>query len=354
MTRFIKNQSARAAAAEGEDPAARALGFLMALFQRRLASSTWSLKKSLERRADLLEKKLGKASEIAKDLPPEIPDEDDLEEMDDADREFWEEKLEALVFTRNSQEVGREVEELRKLSEQADSVMKNGAEAKLSKLKSILSQEGFFEQSDKRLLIFTEFKETLDYLVERLREWGFRVGFIHGGMKPDPRDEPGTRLFTEQHFWDGDIQILVATEAAGEGINLQCCHIMMNYDIPWNPNRLEQRMGRIHRYGQKNDCLIFNFVATNTVEGRVLEKLLQKLQEIRDALEDDTVFNLVGEILPASYVERVLRDYYAGKLGDQDLEDRFLRNVNEDRFKSICQNALEGLATKNLNLPVLI
>src|SRR4030067_1014239 len=148
--------------------------------------------------------------------------------------------------------------------------------------------------------------------------------------------------------------VLVATEVAGEGINLQCCHILFNYDIPWNPNRLEQRMGRIHRYGQKNDCLIFNFVATNTIEGRVLQRLLEKLQEIRDALADDVVFNVVGEILPAAHVERVLRDYYAGKLGDADLEDRLLRNVEEDKFRAICQNALEGLASKKLNLEMLI
>jgi len=88
----------------------------------------------------------------------------------------------------------------------------------------------------------------------------------------------------------------VATEAAGEGINLQCCHILFNYDIPWNPNRLEQRMGRIHRYGQQRDCLIFNFVATNTIEGRVLQRLLDTLQEIRDALDDDAVFNVVGGV----------------------------------------------------------
>src|SRR5437763_2173405 len=86
-------------------------------------------------------------------------------------------------------------------------------------------------------------------------------------------------------FRDGAIQVLVATEAAGEGINLQCCHILFNYDIPWNPNRLEQRMGRIHRYGQTRDCLIFNFVAANTIEGRVMRRLLEKLQEIRDALD---------------------------------------------------------------------
>jgi hypothetical protein len=354
VTRFIKNQSARAAAAQEDDPTARALGFLMALFQRRLASSTWSLKKSLERRADLLERKLTRAADLVRELPADIPDDDDLEEMDDADRQAWEDRLEAMVLTRNPQEIRRDVDDLRKLAEQADKVISEGSEAKLSRLKTILTQEGFYEHPDQRLLIFTEFKETLDYLVEKLREWGFKVGFIHGSMKSDPRDEPGTRLNTEQQFWDGDIQILVATEAAGEGINLQCCHIMMNYDIPWNPNRLEQRMGRIHRYGQKYDCLIFNFVAANTVEGHVLEKLLQKLQEIRDALDDDAVFNVVGEILPAAYVERVLRDYYAGRLGDQDLEDRFLLNVSEERFKAICQNALEGLATRNLNLPSLI
>ena len=146
----------------------------------------------------------------------------------------------------------------------------------------------------------------------------------------------------------------MATEAAGEGINLQCCHVLFNYDVPWNPNRLEQRMGRIHRYGQRHDCLIFNFVATNTIEGRVLRRLLDKLQEIRDALDDDAVFNVVGEILPSAHVERVLRDYYAGKLGEADFEDRLLQDVDEGHFRDICQTALEGLAAKRLNLTMLI
>jgi hypothetical protein len=173
-------------------------------------------------------------------------------------------------------------------------------------------------------------------------------------MKSGSRDEPGTRLHAEQQFREGAIQVLVATEAAGEGINLQVCNILFNYDIPWNPNRLEQRMGRIHRYGQRKDCLIFNFVARNTIEGRVLQRLLEKLQEIRDALDDDAVFNVVGEVLPAAQIERVLRDYYAGRLGDTDLEDRLLRNVDETQFRAICQNALEGLASKKLNLDMLI
>ncbi|MFA6922229.1 MAG: DUF3883 domain-containing protein, partial [Gallionella sp.] len=122
----------------------------------------------------------------------------------------------------------------------------------------------------------------------------------------------------------------------------------------WNPNRLEQRMGRIHRYGQTEDCLIFNFVATNTIEGKVLQRLLEKLQEIRNALDDDAVFNVVGEILPVTHVERVLRDYYSGKLGDADLEDQLLENVDESHFRAICQNALEGLASKKLNLAMVL
>ena len=113
-------------------------------------------------------------------------------------------------------------------------------------------------------------------------------------------------------------------------------------------------MGRIHRYGQRSDCLIFNFVATNTIEGKVLERLLSKLQEIRDALDDDSVFNVIGEILPATQVERVLRDYYAGRLGDADLEDRLLQDVDEKHFRDICQTALEGLASKKLNLDMLV
>jgi hypothetical protein len=262
--------------------------------------------------------------------------------------------LEAITLAGSAEQVREEIAELRQLAEQAQAVEGTDSEAKLSKLKDLLHKEGFFDHPDKRLLLFTEFKDTLDYLVGKLKGWGFRVGCIHGSMKSGSRDEPGTRLYSEQQFRDGAIQVLVATEAAGEGINLQCCNILFNYDIPWNPNRLEQRMGRIHRYGQRKDCLIFNFVATNTIEGRVLQRLLEKLQEIRDALDDDAVFNVVGEILPAAHVERILRDYYAGKLGDADLEERLLENVDEGRFRAICQNALEGLASKKLNLEMLI
>ena len=353
VTRFVKRQSARAAA-QGDDPRARAVGFLMSLYQRRLASSTYALRRSLEKRAQRLEENLKRAVDLSQTAPPVLPDPEDLEEMEEAERERLEEMIEAVTLAANAEQVRGEIAELKDLAVAASSVEEACAEAKLERLQRILHEQGFFDDPDQRLLLFTEFKDTLDYLVARLKAWGFRVGFIHGGMKPGSREEPGSRLYTEQQFRDGAIQVLVATEAAGEGINLQCCHILFNYDIPWNPNRLEQRMGRIHRYGQRHDCLIFNFVAVNTIEGRVLERLLHKLQEIRDALDDDAVFNVVGEVLPAAQIERVLRDYYAGRLGDADLEDRLLRDVDESRFRAICQTALEGLASKRLNLDMLI
>lgn len=353
ITRFVKQQSARAAA-QGDDPRARAIGFLMSLYQRRLASSTYAMKHSLLNRSKRLTEGLKRAEELCRLAPPDLPTPEELEEMEETERERLEEMLEAITLAGNAEQVREEIEDLKRLAVQAQGVEDAGAEAKLSRLKDLLHKEGFFDHPEKRLLIFTEFKDTLDYLLNCLKGWGFRVGCIHGGMKPGSREEPGTRLHAEQQFKEGSIQVLVATEAAGEGINLQYCNMLFNYDIPWNPNRLEQRMGRIHRYGQRKNCLIFNFVATNTIEGRVLQRLLEKLQEIRDALDDDAVFNVVGEVLPSAHVERVLRDYYAGKLGDQDLEERLLKNVDETQFRAICQNALEGLASKKLNLEMLI
>ena len=355
VSKFIRQQSARAAE-QGDNARARAVGFLMTLYQRRLASSARAIRRSLENRARRLTENLQKPPSPSAAMPPNAPDPEDLEEMTDDDRAAWEARLDAVTIADRAHEIRAEIAELQDFAAQAQAIADAGGEAKLRRLREILQEQGFFDRPQQRLLIFTEFKDTLDYLVEQLDSWGFRVGQIHGGMpigrSHDP--EPGTRLHVEQQFRDGDIQALVATEAAGEGINLQCCHILFNYDIPWNPNRLEQRMGRIHRYGQTRDCLIFNFVAANTIEGRVLQRLLDKLQEIRDALDDDAVFNVVGEILPAAQMERVFRDYFAGKLGPADLEDRLLRDVDETRFRDICQTALEGLATRKLNLELLV
>ena len=353
ITRFVKRQSARAAL-EGDSPRARAVGFLMSLYQRRLASSTYAMRRSLENRAKRLRENLKRAQNLAR-MESLLPsDWEELDELEDAERERLEQRLEAITVAKNAEQIRKEIAELLKLAEDAKAIEESGSEAKLEHLRKIMLEQGFFDRPDQRLLLFTEFRDTLNYLMDQLKAWNFSVGCIHGGMKPGSRDEPGSRLYTEQQFREGAVQVLVATEAAGEGINLQCCHILFNYDIPWNPNRLEQRMGRIHRYGQQRDCLIFNFVATNTIEGRVLQRLLDKLQKIRNALDDDAVFNVVGEVLPSAHIERVLREYYAGRLGDADLEERLLKDVDEKHFRAICQTALEGLATKRLNLDLLI
>ena len=192
-----------------------------------------------------------------------------------------------------------------------------------------------------KLLIFTEHKDTLDYLagdgkdgrpLGKLREWGLNVTQIHGGMKIGDRDTPGTRIYAERNFRE-EAQVLVATEAAGEGINLQFCWLMINYDIPWNPVRLEQRMGRIHRYGQEHDCLISNFAAVNTREGRVLQKLLQRLSEIRDELGTDHVFDVIGEVFPSNLLEKLFREMYARRTDLPNIEARIVHEVDADRFR---------------------
>ena len=182
VTRFVKRQSARAAAG-GDDPRARAVGFLMALYQRRLASSTRSVCCSLENRARRLDVGLKKAQEIVRTAPPDLPDADELEEMDESDRERLEHILEAVSLAGNAEDVRIEIAELKELAKQAKAVETSGVEAKLSRLKNLMQEEGFFDHPDQRLLLFTEFKDTLDYLVGKMVEWGFRVGCIHGSMR---------------------------------------------------------------------------------------------------------------------------------------------------------------------------
>ena len=149
----------------------------------------------------------------------------------------------------------------------------------------------------------------------------------------------------------------MATEAAGEGINLQFCWFMINYDIPWNPVRLEQRMGRIHRYGQEKDCLIFNFVASNTREGRVMAKLFERIRQIEadlDPKQTGAVFNVLGDVFPANLLERMLRDMYAHNQTEAAIKDRIVREVDPERFRSITDSTLEGLAKRELNLAVIV
>ncbi|MCA9056650.1 MAG: hypothetical protein KDA75_22635, partial [Planctomycetaceae bacterium] len=172
-------------------------------------------------------------------------------------------------------------------------------------------------------------------------------------MKIGDRDTPGTRIYAEREFRES-AQVLVATEAAGEGINLQFCWMMINFDIPWNPVRLEQRVGRIHRYGQEKDCIVFNFVAQNTREGRVLQMLIERLKEIREDLGSDQVFDVVGEVFPSNLLERLFREMYARQTNEHQIQDRIVRDVSPERFRAITESTLEGLAKKELNLSAIV
>ena len=203
-------------------------------------------------------------------------------------------------------------------------------EQKYTELKKLLTSQGVIE--GEKLVIFTEHKDTLLYLQERLSNNGYHVAIIHGGMSVDERRESQCRFMTP------DIQILICTDAAGEGINLQFCRLLINWDIPWNPNRLEQRMGRIHRYGQKSDVIVFNMVAGNTREGVVLEKLLTKLDIIREQLGDDRVYDVIQDVLKGISLNSIISSVLNGQENELDIfVDR-----NTDELGNLFQESINN------------
>lgn len=362
LTRYVEDQSIKAAA--DDSARGRALGFTMAMLQRRFASSVYAVRRSLERMKEKREKILADPSayrqeQITRKLP------DDFEDLPEEEQQEIISQLEDVVASVDPIALREEIIQLGRLIELAHALEKREIESKLVKLKEVLTDQKLFEDPKMKLLLFTEHKDTLDFLVGdgrdgrpfgKLREWGLSVTQIHGGMKIGDRDTPGTRIYAEREFRES-CQVLVATEAAGEGINLQFCWFMINYDIPWNPVRLEQRMGRIHRYGQEKDCLIFNFVSTNTREGRVLQKLFERIQRIEDDLDPKRtgkIFNVLGDVFPANLLERMLRDMYAHNLTEEVIKNRIIEDVDTNRFRQITNSTLEGLAKRELNLSAII
>ena len=353
LTTYVDDQSIKASS--DDSARGRALGFTMAMLQRRFASSMYAVRRSLERMRDkrlhILEDPEGyRQEQIAKKIP------DDFDELTEVDQQKILGNLEGVVASIDPNALKQEISKLNKLIVQACSLEEREIESKLVKLKEVITQKGIFQDPKMKLLIFTEHKDTLDYLVGKLRGWGLSVTQIHGGMKVGDRDTPNTRICSEREFRE-DCQVLVATEAAGEGINLQFCWFMINYDIPWNPVRLEQRMGRIHRYGQDKDCLIFNFVSTNTREGRVLSKLFERIRAIELDLDPERtgkVFNVLGDVFPANQLERMIRDMYAHNLTEDVIKDRIVEQVDTEWFKRISDSALEGLAKRELNLAPIV
>ncbi|MDQ6876292.1 MAG: DUF3883 domain-containing protein [Candidatus Dormibacteraeota bacterium] len=348
LTNYVHEQTAKTA--RDTSARGRAVGFAMALYQRRFASSLHAVVRSLERRREKLRKVLTTPQPA---VAAPIVDLEDLEELDEAEAEKVFERVEDASLPIDRAAIAAEMSLLDQLVMRGADLEAREVSSKLIKLQRLLGDEGIFKDPDMKLLVFTEHRDTLEWLVQRMRAWKLRVIEIHGGMKPGDRDAPGTRLYAERAFKETE-QVLVATEAAGEGINLQFCWLMVNFDIPWNPVRLEQRMGRIHRYGQTHDCLIFNFVAMNTFEGRVLNKLLERLRIIREELGTDQVFDVVGEVLPGNQVERLIREKYAGRLNEEEVIDRLVEDADPERFRRITQSALEGLARKQLNLTALV
>ena len=278
-----------------------AAGLAMSILQRRLASSTWAMYQSLIRREEkltLLLAELQSGQVTPEDLETRqrgLPTRDVREEKtgdeEDAEggreeSEVQDEKVESATDARTIDELRIEIEEVQRLVKLAREVYDRKQESKYERL-----WEALQDYPETKVLIFTEFRDTLDFLVDRLEGRGLtgKIAQIHGGMDFRERGRQ-----TEKFHDPSGARIMVATDAAGEGINLQFCWLLVNYDIPWNPARLEQRMGRVHRYKQRHDVLLANLVSNDTREGRVLKVLLDKLEAIRREL-DDKVFDIIGQ-----------------------------------------------------------
>jgi superfamily II DNA or RNA helicase/DNA-binding XRE family transcriptional regulator len=288
----------------------------MSIFQRRLASSTYAMICSLERRLERLRSLMddirsGKISpqqlqarqrkldsEVHDELNETTADEEGVPPEGSPDgkeeHEISEEQALGGVVGTSLAELEAESQQVKQLLDLAHKVYEEGHESKFEKLLEVLRDPEF---KDEKLIIFTEHRDTLNFLVRRMEGMGYtgQIVQIHGGMDYHQRENAVDAF--RKPLEEGGAKYLIATDAAGEGINLQVCWLMVNYDIPWNPARLEQRMGRIHRYGQKHDpVFIINLVAGKTREGKVMYILLDKLERIRKELHSDKVFDVVGRL----------------------------------------------------------
>jgi superfamily II DNA or RNA helicase len=324
VTEYVREEFNRAEALEN-DKRAGTVGFALTILQRRLASSPEAIYQSLRRRRERMESRLRELEvlqrgAVAAEALPAYPvldaeDVEDLEEAPDNEVEaVQEEILDQATAARTIVELKAEIDTLKRLEALALSVRRGGSDTKWRELASLLSaifttasaSDGSVAvphvsgavppptpSPHQKLVIFTEHRDTLNYLHDRIVTLLGRkeaVVIIHGGMGREDRKK------AEESFkHDPEVQVLVATDAAGEGINLQRAHLMVNYDLPWNPNRIEQRFGRIHRIGQTEVCHLWNLVAEETREGDVYHVLLEKLAEARETLGGQ-VFDVLGKV----------------------------------------------------------
>lgn len=316
-----------------------AAGLAMSILQRRLASSTGAILESLRRREQKLQQTIrdletGLLSEAGlAQRQQELPTQDvrdaktgDEEEAETGqeEAELQDESVAGATAATNLAELRQEWAEVKRQVNLAVEVFDQKYESKFERLWAALE-----EYPDTKVLIFTEFRDTLNFLVDRLEEKGLtgKIAQIHGGMAY-PERERQVSFFRDP----AGARLMVATDAAGEGINLQFCWLMVNYDIPWNPARLEQRMGRVHRYKQTEPVLLLNLVSKDTREGRVLSVLLEKLETIRKEL-DDKVFDIIGQQFTGKpLTELIFEAVVEGK--ESQAVNEIGRTLNKERVQA--------------------
>jgi hypothetical protein len=368
VTDYVRGEFNRAEALQN-DKRAGTVGFALTILQRRLASSPEAIYQSLRRRKERLESRLrelellqrgGAAAVDVIAALPALDDEDveDLEDAPDNEVEAAEEQiLDQATAARTIAELRGEIATLQQLESLALGVRRGGEDRKWRELANLLSEiftptgiasssgngaTGYASAAQssptQKLVIFTEHRDTLNYLEQRITTLLGRkedVVCIHGGMGREDRMKA-----QEAFRHDPEVKVLLATDAAGEGINLQRAHLMVNYDLPWNPNRIEQRFGRIHRIGQTEVCHLWNVVAEETREGEVYLALLGKLDEARKALGGQ-VFDILGKVV---FEGRPLRELLvdAVRYGEQpEVRARLTRVVanalDQDKLRDLLE-----------------
>jgi SNF2 family DNA or RNA helicase len=358
VTDYVREEMNRADRL-GEGAARNNVGFALMSLQRRLASSPRAIWISLKRRRERLQARLeeeqikahGQLSR-ALDNPLRGLDPEDLEEMPDEELESLEnDAIDTVSTARTIDELAAEIASLADLERRAYRLCQSGEDTKWSQLAQILDQPPVFDPHtgrQKKILIFTEPRDTLDYLKEKITA---RLGYseaikvIHGGV-PRQQRRAAVAAFND----DPRVRVLVANDAAGEGVNLQRgAHLMVNYDLPWNPNRLEQRFGRIHRIGQTEVCHLWNLVAGETREGAVYQRLLEKLEEARKSL-GGKVYDVLGELFEDERLQDLL--FAAVRYGErEDTRARLFTvvegAVDRDRLSELTKRA--QLSTESLS-----
>lgn len=343
------------------------IGFALAGLQRRLASSPDAIFHSLRRRHERLTKQLSELRRLAAggavipvaELPKGVRVADiedfDFDDFDDEELEQLEDEvISAAAAAATADELESELVELADLVKLAGEVRISGVDSKWVALRGLLRQREFRDSDPPRkLIVFSEHKDTLTYVTERIQDEIGRqeaVVTIHGGIRREDR-----RVVQDRFRVDDAVRVLVATDAAGEGVNLQVANLMVNYDLPWNPNRIEQRFGRIHRIGQNLPCHLWNLNAHNTREGKVFERLFEKIEQ-QKAVYGDEVYDVLGAPLLNVTLQELLlkaireddelqREHDVDRVIEHELGEQ-LRQVLEER--ALVSGLGEGASTDEI------